>query len=396
MAHSLYIHIPFCRSKCTYCDFFSVPVNSAVSDEYVCALVNEIDYRLKNNLPDKIHTVYIGGGTPSLLKHSCILKICDAVKPFMEKDFQYEWTIEANPDDLTSEFLHVLKKGGINRLSCGIQAFDDQVLSAVRRRSSLECVKKCFELVENEWEGQFSVDLISGLPKQDPKKFLKGLEAVLSYSPDHVSLYSLSIEEGTVLEKEIRSGALKYNFDDADQMWLLGRNFLEHNGYEQYEVSNFVNARTGIKSAHNLAYWNSLDYIGCGSAATGTVRERNKKGLFEGFRWTNSKKIEEYVSFWLSFSKDKNFCCLPEENERLDEETLVFEYFMMGLRVLSGVCIESFCERFEREFPRNVLDLGLEWQDEGKALFYEREGRHFFCLTKKGILFLNDFLRKII
>lgn len=365
-------------------------------DEYVAALINEINFRLKKNLPDKLQTVYIGGGTPSLLGNENLLKICDAVKPFISDGVSYEWTIEANPDDVTESFLDVLQNSAVNRLSCGIQAFDDSILSLVNRRSSLECVKNALDLIRKKWKGQFSVDLISALPGQKTEMFLEGLKSVLAYGPDHVSLYSLTIEEGTPLKKSIDLGNIDYDFDGADQMWISGRDFLLENGYEQYEVSNFYNVHTGKKSEHNLTYWKSLDYVGCGSGATGTVRDFSGIECVKGFRWTNTQDIKEYVRFWNDFDGFTNEKIIPQEEEELDEETLAFEFFMMGLRVSKGVCIEYFEKRFCKRFPEKIEKLGLQWEKQGKAIFYEREGLHYFALTGKGLLFLNDFLRQII
>ena len=269
---SLYIHIPFCRSKCAYCDFFSVTEDADSS--YLKALSNEISYYADYYGVDEWQTVYIGGGTPSLLKPEHIDFLMNAVKKSSRNgiDAGAEVTIEANPADITEEFLDTLIKNGINRLSLGVQCLDGGVLRTLGRRADAECTEKALQLIKEKWlaeKRRFSVDFISGLPGLSDSEFIRGMEKTLSYGPDHVSLYSLMLEEGTPLFSAVESGKVPYSEEASDRQWFAGRDLLKRNGFAQYEVSNF--AKPGYESRHNTVYWHLDDYIGCGAGACGTV-----------------------------------------------------------------------------------------------------------------------------
>lgn len=375
---SLYIHIPFCISKCRYCDFFSKPV-SEVSEEYTSALINELAFRLKSE--KKLRSVYIGGGTPSLLSRKQLKLISDLVVPLNPEEF----TIEVNPDDVTGEFLSVLSECGVTRLSCGIQSVNNKCLEFCNRRAKREQVFKALGLMNDYWKGDLSLDLISALPFETEDSFFEGLETVCRSNPDHISLYSLTIEEETPFGKMLSSGELDYDFDKADEMWLKGRDFLEAHGFSQYEVSNFC--RNGKVSIHNLSYWNHQDYIGCGSGATGTLY--NEDGT--AFRWTNTTNIPEYIDFWNGDFTGAE----PVVSENLDRETEVFEFFMMGLRKLSGISRNNFSSIFKTTFPESVENQFLAWQERGLCEIEKTEEDVVFRLNKKGILLLNRFLSEL-
>ena len=269
---SLYIHIPFCRSKCAYCDFFSVTEDA--DSAYLKALSNEISYYADYYSVDEWQTVYIGGGTPSLLKPEQIDFLMDAVKKSCRNGIaaEAEVTIEANPADITEDFLDTLIKNGINRLSLGVQCMNGGVLRTLGRRADAECTEKALQLIKEKWlaeKRRFSVDFISGLPGLTDSEFISGMEKTLSYGPDHVSLYSLMLEEGTPLFSAVESGKVTYSEEASDRQWFAGRDLLKRNGFAQYEVSNF--AKPGYESRHNTVYWHLDDYIGCGAGACGTV-----------------------------------------------------------------------------------------------------------------------------
>lgn len=390
MESALYIHIPYCLSKCAYCDFFSVPCGKrAVPDEYVSSLLNEIRWRAKKKGVASFTTVYAGGGTPSLLSPAQIDRISSAVSSLSEKDIK-EFTIEANPDDITPEFVSCLNSSCINRLSVGIQSFEEKTLAFVQRRSSPETVRRALSFVKKDWSGIFSADMIAALPFQTCESFLNGLSELVSYEPDHISLYSLTIEEETVLGKKLERGELLYDFVKADEMWIRGRDFLKKNGYAQYEVSNF--SRKGCKCAHNLTYWRLENYLGCGAGATGTFYGK------EGFRFTNTSDIASYIKFWKDVSPGDpvDEVQVPGVMEPLSKETEMFEFFMMGLRTLEGVSLSEFERRFQVPPDSRCLSLMKEWERSGRG-FFRREGENlFFSMNEQGILFLNDFLREII
>lgn len=382
----LYIHIPFCFSKCSYCDFFSIACGKkSVPDDYVDALCREIEIKKKLRNITSFSTVYIGGGTPSLLSEVQLKKILSAVlENCAEKPF--EITIEANPDDLSVEKLQAFEKCGITRLSCGIQSLSERPLASVNRRSSFEKCLLALELVRQNWKGVFSVDLISALPDESEESFFETLEKICAYKPEHISLYSLTIEEETPLGKLIDEGKLVYNYEFADNLWLKGRDFLTAHGYKQYEVSNFC--QKGYECRHNLCYWNQESYEGCGAGASSSFYERDP------FRFTNTKNIEEYKNFWLSFNEESD-ADFPGEKEKLSSDVLKFEFFMMGLRKLSGVSEKKYREYFNEPFPESFLKLFNFWKQKCLASVCEINGEKFYALNDKGILFLNTFLEEL-
>lgn len=379
---SIYVHIPFCRSKCDYCDFFSVACGkNDISDEYISALCNEIDFRCKENKIDVVDTVYIGGGTPSLLKKYQLKAIAECIQKHSSVPFS-EFTVEVNPDDVSEELLDSLKACGVTRLSCGVQSFEDGVLSSVKRRSSADKILFALDLIKSRWTGIFSADVITALPYQTMESFEKGLLKLVSYRPEHISMYSLTIEEGTPLGKAVDAGIVKYDYDKADEMWLSGRKILEQNGYSQYEVSNFC--LSGHESRHNLVYWKLKDYIGCGSGATGTIYGHT------GVRFTNTENIAEYCRFWNSAEKTED---IPGSEEILSPDVQAFEFLMMGLRTVYGVSLAEYKVRFGRGIPYETEKVMSAWADMGRARYRKDD---FFSLTSDGLLFLNEFLRQII
>lgn len=389
METALYIHIPYCFSKCDYCDFFSVPCGKKnIPDEYIKALLNEISFRMQKNGISSFSSVYIGGGTPSLLSCSQIKTIADFISKKSINPVK-EFTIEANPDDLSEDLLSCLNDTAINRLSVGIQALDEDVLKFVHRRSSLETVISALDLLSKKWDRILSTDIIAALPNQTEKSFLQGLSALVEYKMQHISMYSLTIEEETVLGKKYSSGALDYDFDAADSLWLSGKEFLKEKGYAQYEVSNF--AQPGYECIHNMAYWKLKNYLGCGSGATGTLY--GKKSV----RFTNTKNLSEYIDFWNRDDfMNSSELLIPGEREEIEPDVEKFEFFMMGLRTLKGVSLSDYEARFLEPVNAGFLSVMKKWEGQKKAYFYENCGKSYFSLGEEGILFLNKFLREII
>ena len=428
---ALYIHIPFCLSKCSYCDFFSIPVSETATvsvaentpatksasclEKYVDALCNEITFRLNDIDKANLKTVYIGGGTPSLLSKSQFSKIFGAIKDFCREDISNcEITVELNPDDICAELLETLASNGVNRISVGIQSMNDSVLKNVKRRAGREENLKALDCICKNWKGRFSVDSISALPLETVDSFEEGLKEVISFNPDHISLYSLTIEEETPLGKQLSSGQIDYDFDFADEMWLSGRELLEKNGYIQYEVSNF--AREGFECKHNLFYWKHKPYIGCGSGGTGTVY--NKDG--SGFRWTNTVDIEKYIGFWekegtldqLELPQKSTWDLvlstqtgtrkqiqLPQLEEVVELEASKYEFFMMGLRKASGITEVEYKDAFGNALPEKFLRLAEKWEKEGLFEIYSKQeyGQTVKCfrMNRDGLLFLNRFLSEL-
>lgn len=393
MKTSLYIHIPFCRSKCSYCDFFSVPCgNQNVPDEYIASLCNEIKIRKAERSTDSLETVYIGGGTPSILTEGQLFRIMNEVFSGLRKEPE-EITVEANPDDISKDFLDALASCGVTRISCGIQTFNASALKNVKRRGTDKVSRSAAELIKTYWKGIFSADLISGLPGESEKSFLRTLDELLKFKPEHISMYSLTLEEETPLGKSFYDGTLEYDFDMADKIWIAGRNFLIEKGYGHYEVSNFC--LPGFECRHNLAYWNQDDYIGCGAGGTGTFYGKN------ALRFTNTSELKKYVSFWKDSVSTEN---APGSTERLSWKTQAFEFFMMGLRTLRGISREEYERRFSAGIPEKITAVFKRWTEKGLCREklspspVARRGapEHFYSMTEEGILFLNRFLEEIL
>lgn len=393
MKTSLYIHIPFCRSKCSYCDFFSVPCgNQNVPDEYIASLCNEIKIRKTERSADSLETVYIGGGTPSILTEGQLFRIMNEVFSWLRKEPE-EITVEANPDDISKDFLDALASCGVTRISCGIQTFNASALKNVKRRGTDKVSRSAAELIKTYWKGIFSADLISGLPGESEKSFLRTLDELLRFKPEHISMYSLTLEEETPLGKSFYDGTLEYDFDMADKIWIAGRNFLIEKGYGHYEVSNFC--LPGFECKHNLAYWNQDDYIGCGAGGTGTFYGKN------ALRFTNTSELKKYISFWKDSVSTEN---APGSAERLSGKTQAFEFFMMGLRTLRGISREEYERRFSAGIPEKISAVFKRWTEKGlcrEKLSPSPVARcgapeHFYSMTEEGILFLNRFLEEIL
>ena len=386
----LYIHIPFCLKKCDYCDFFSkIPkdsrfiVKNFTINDYIEALLNQIIFLIEHFSVKKFTTMYIGGGTPSVLGAEQLEVLCKKIAPLANGA---EFTIEANPGDLSEEFLLAAASGGINRLSLGIQCKNDDVLRAVGRRTTVLQIEGAVSMIGKFWRGTWCADFIAGLPLQSKEMLAEDIEFAAENGASHISLYSLAVEEGTPLTEKIRSGKTRLDEDSADDIWLFGREFLEKKGFMQYEISNF--AKKGFESRHNLSYWTLCDYLGAGAGATGTFGEK---------RFTNTKDIAKYIEFWKNAAPKKN---APGETEILDFETREFEFLMMGLRTLRGVGAREY----ERRFGGNLaLRLGAykadgvfaNWQKKGLARVTHVSDETFFSLTRDGILFLNKFMRDL-
>lgn len=429
----LYVHIPFCLAKCAYCDFFSVASASSASggtfvpDSYIKALLCEAEFYRKFYGIDSWRTIYIGGGTPSLMSASQMEWLLQGLLAGTRKA-PLEFTIEMNPETLSWEKLSVASDFGVTRLSLGIQSLCQKALDAVGRHCTALRAEEALNLVRSSWTGDLSLDAIAGLPNQNRKEFESSLKRILDYKPEHFSLYSLMIEEETPLERSISSGKIAFDDDEADSQWLLGRDILEQRGFCQYEVSNF--ALKGHESLHNGSYWKQLDYVGIGAGATGSLYSFDGNGGGHGIRWTDSRDICRYTSFWNEFSMNE-FCKkkgslalgqggeghsfvgrgallssllpgIPADFESLDLETLEFEYLMMALRTLEGVNEAEYARRFASLEPwkgnlrKRLLENPLWKEFEEKKMCLSRESECSgmnFALNREGLLFLNSLLR---
>ena len=396
MEISLYVHVPFCRQKCDYCDFFSIPSNRAScvcpDEKYVRSVLNEIRFYVKKYSVSRWKTVYIGGGTPSQLGAKLLFELVSGIKSAVSDKTADEFTVEMNPEDLTEDILNSAQKAGVDRISTGIQALDQKALDSVNRHCPLQTAISSLELLQKKWKKKLSVDFIAGLPGQTCSSFKKQFETVFNFKNiDHISLYSLTLEENTPLYKKIESGKIKWSQQKTDRMWILGRKILKENGFIQYEVSNF--ARTGAESLHNKVYWHLENYIGCGSGACGSVYGEVSE------RWTNTCSIKNSEDFWLDFNPESETPESIRQVEKIDLQTQEFEWIMMGFRLLEGVCSEEFKKRFGKSLEERIGvkdGLFFEWSKKHLARSYKKDGKTFYALNERGLMLLNLFLESLL
>ncbi|ELC8359982.1 oxygen-independent coproporphyrinogen III oxidase [Clostridium perfringens] len=372
---SLYIHIPFCAQKCLYCDFPSFASKDHLRKAYIEALNKEIiSLREKhNNL--EINTIFIGGGTPSVLEADeleCLLK--EVAKLNIAKDIEY--SMECNPGNLTEEKLEVMKKYGVNRISMGLQAKQDNLLKGLGRIHNYKTFKENFLLAKKVGFNNINVDLMFGLPNQRLNEWEETLREIISLEPAHISAYSLIIEEGTAFYNLYENDKLKLPTEEEERkMYHLAKKILEENGFNQYEISNYAKERKECR--HNLAYWNMDNWIGVGSAAASYIN---------GKRIKNISSVEEYIN------------SINEKGEAVEEiinnskNDNIEEFMFMGLRKINGIDENEFKKRFSMNINDVYGEILNKYIDEG--LLIRESGRIF--LSEKGIEISNvimaDFL----
>lgn len=372
----IYIHIPFCKKKCKYCDFISFSCYAEKENEYVDSLLKEIENH--EYIEKEVSTIYIGGGTPSIIDSKNIMKILEKIKSKFKVKKDVEITIEINPGTINKEKLEDYKLAGINRLSIGLQSTNNDILNFIGRIHTYEEFEKNYNLAKEVGFTNINVDLMLALPNQSMDILIDSLLKVINLNPNHISLYSLILEEGTELEKMIENGEYKLCDEDLERkMYHKTKSILEKNGYIHYEISNF--AKKGFESRHNLSCWNQEEYIGFGLAAHSYY---NKK------RFSNIESIEEYISNINKGEYDKNIVI----HERQDKPSEMREFMMIGLRKLDGVRISDF----ERKFRINPL---FYFRFEISKLTDEElieVDLDYIKLTKKGLDFANLVLEEFV
>jgi oxygen-independent coproporphyrinogen-3 oxidase len=354
---SLYIHVPFCGGgKCDYCDFYSVILeNSGIIDAFLNAVINDINYQLTYFNVDDVPTVYIGGGTPSVLgKHITILlkelKKNSVITPS-------EITVEANPESATEEFLCACEEGGVNRLSLGVQAFNENSRKAVNRIGSVDILEERIALCSKYFPMAFNVDLITGLPYQNEKIIREDAKRLLSFNPAHVSLYSLITEKDTNLEKRLREKEISLP-DSEDLLWLKARDILEEAGFKQYEISAF--AKDGKECLHNIRYWRMEGWLGIGPSASGTVVNEEE----------GSAKRFTYMSDVNAYIKNPSIGCAVFEE--INKNDLLRESLLMGYRYVKGPDEELFKKRFGCSIEDCIPQTISYWKGKDKMLFLNK------------------------
>lgn len=328
---SLYLHIPFCKKKCKYCDFVSINARDEFVARYVSALEKEIEMQGKTYENAVVKTVFFGGGTPSLLPTEHFSRIMRAVKNNFKTNFS-EVTVECNPESLTQEKLEVYKAEGVNRISIGVQSFDDNILRFLGRihdkNTAIEAIKSAKMYFDN-----VSADLIIGVPGEQIPSVLYSVDLLNDLGVTHVSAYGLKVEPGTVLYELQNMGAFELNEDFTADVYDAVLRRLESHGYERYEISNF--ARDGYESRHNLAYWLRTPYLGLGAAAYSFVN---------GARFSNEPDVSEYV-------RSVEQGVIPERaKEILTVDDEKEETIMLSLRTKYGMNVKEYNEKFHADF----------------------------------------------
>ena len=328
----VYIHIPFCKQKCYYCDFISYANKEQYFDKYVQALIAEMSSFLDNN-DVEIETIYIGGGTPSIIDAKYIEKVMAKLQEKNALITAKEITIEVNPGTVTEEKLKTYKKIGINRLSIGLQSTDNNILKTIGRIHSYEDFLNTYKLARNQGFGNINVDLMIGLPNQKISDIKSSLEEITELKPEHISVYSLIVEENTPIEKMLNIGKLELPDEELERnMYWYVKNFLELNGYKHYEISNF--AKEGYESKHNLDCWNQKEYIGFGVAAHSYIND---------VRYGNTENIDEYIKNCNNGEFEQNKIIDEIEKDIFSKEQ---EFMLIGLRKIDGISIQEFKNKF--------------------------------------------------
>lgn len=331
----VYIHIPFCKQKCYYCDFISYANKNNYCERYINALIKEMKNFINTN-DIQIETLYIGGGTPSYIDCEYIRKILDLFKEKNLISCTKEITIEVNPGTVDEKKLRTYKNSGINRLSIGLQSTDNRLLREIGRIHNYDEFVNTYKIARKVGFENINVDLMIGLPNQNIENIKDSLEKVINLypkSPEHISVYSLIVEEETPICKMIEKGELRLPNEDIERnMYWYVKNFLELNGYKQYEISNF--AKKGYESKHNLDCWSQKEYIGFGIAAHSYMGD---------IRFGNISNIDGYIKNCENNEFEKNKIIDEVKQEKFEKEK---EYMLLGLRKIEGVSIQEFKNRF--------------------------------------------------
>lgn len=376
----IYVHIPFCKQKCKYCDFKSYVGKENKIESYIKWLTyeikeigegNRLDY--ENNLDDLvvIDTIYIGGGTPSFIESKYIKNIMDAIKENYTLADNVEVTIEVNPGTVTEEKLLDYKNAGINRLSIGLQSCKKELLEELGRIHNYEEFENTYKLARKIGFENINVDLMIGLPNQIIKDIKDSLNKIIKLEPEHISVYSLIVEEETPIFKEIQNETLKLPSDELERkMYWYVKDELEKSGYAHYEISNF--AKPGFESKHNMNCWKQQEYIGVGAAA---------HSYTNGVRFSNVDTIEEYISNYEKGKEEDNLIF----HEKQNKQSMMKEYMMLGLRKIEGIKIQDFKNKFA-ENP--IFSYRKELEKLVNEELIEIDG-DVIKLTKKGLDLAN-------
>lgn len=370
----IYIHIPFCKRKCTYCDFYT-EVSLQFIPQIVDSIVKEIEFRQEYLQKQPIKTIYFGGGTPSVLNKAQFSTIFEAIYKHFQVEEHAEITFEANPDDLSKEYLESLHELPFNRISMGIQSFDDTDLKRINRRHTAEEARLAVLNAQNAGFNNISIDLIYGLPLQTMNAWKKQLEMALSLNVQHISAYGLTYEEGTALWKQREKGRVAPIEDEImNEMYLHLVETVTQNGFEAYEVSNF--AKPGYRSRHNTSYWRQEAYMGLGpSAHSYDLHSR---------QW-NVSSIKDYIN---ALENGTGYF----EKEELNQTERFNDYVMVSLRTLEGIDLSYMEQEFGKEFVDYCFATLKSFIENKKVTHQDNR----LALTPEGVMISNVILIELM
>jgi len=369
MAEFLYIHIPYCIRKCLYCDFLSLPFDEQAVRRYVESLCRELE--IKKNTADTLRTIFIGGGTPTLLPKDCFKQLFSCIRGNFHLSPEIEISVEANPGTVNASKIESLLSLGINRLSLGIQSLHDKELKTLGRIHTADEALEALKLIKSSGLENFSVDLMYGIPGQTIETWKETLSKTVDLSPSHISSYELTPEEGTPLWRLIKDNALRMPEEGLVlDMYDHAIDFLQSRDYEQYEISNF--ALAGHRCLHNLNYWNRGEYLGAGAGA---------HSFIQGIRSQNTGDIKTYID---SLSND----IVPEtETGKISAEEALKEFIFLGLRKTEGISLEEALQT-RPDFAGAYAEL----LDSGHLALKDGSLR----LTRKGLPLLNMVIVRLL
>lgn len=369
---SLYIHVPFCKQKCFYCDFPSYANIDHLKDDYVNALCKEIE---NSKITYNIKSIFIGGGTPSYLDSKQLEKLLKTINR-LKLDRNIEFTMEANPGTLDEEKLIVMKKGGINRISMGLQAVQNSLLKDIGRIHTFNIFEENFKLARKVGFENINLDLMFGLPSQTVGEWKESLEKISSLGPEHISAYSLILEEETAFHKLYEKNKLFLPSEEEErEMYQITKDILNSYGYKQYEISNY--SKEGYECYHNKVYWRSEEYIGLGSSSASFI---------DGKRIKNVEDVKTYIE------KINNEEAVADEIYQNTKEDNMEEFMFMGLRLIEGIKMGEFKKRFNldiTEIYKEVIEKNIS-----KNLLEIKGGN--LRLTEKGIELSNYVMSDFI
>ena len=372
----LYIHIPFCEKKCDYCNFVSYCTKDEQKTEYVNNLIREIQIQGAKYRDYQVDTIFVGGGTPTCLKDGMLLMILQAVYLNFKVWTDAEITVECNPNSLTVAKLLELKKAKVNRLSIGLQAYNNKILKKIGRLHTKKQFDECYKSARAIGFDNISVDLILGLPSQKLHDIKRELKHLVKLGVNHISAYGLILEENTKLYKDVESGKTRLPSEEKSlKMYQYTKKYLQKHNILRYEVSNF--AKSGYESKHNLKYWQQKEYLGLGVVSSSFVDCK---------RWKNIDDLKEYSQ---NIKQNK---IAVEDEEVVDKNSQIEETIMLGLRTSQGIDLQ----KFECDFG---FDLLKEKQKQIEDLinddFIKIENNKLFC-TDKGFELLNQVILQLV